>query len=59
LSIQNNIPQKATIKYLYNQGSNLTLKSIPTILQVLFEATRKMKNQLTILLFALFPYNNV
>jgi len=33
------------------QGLNLTLKST--------EATHKMKNQLTISLSALFPYNNV
>jgi len=41
------------------QGSNLSLKGTCKIVRVLFEATRKMKNQLTILLFALFPYNNV
>jgi len=29
------------------------------MLQVLFEPTRKMKNQHAILLFALFPYKNV
>ena len=41
------------------QGSNLSLKGTCKIVRVLFEATRKRKNQLTILLFALFPYNNV
>ena len=40
------------------QGSNLSLKGTCKILRVFFEATQ-MKNQLTILLFALFPYNNV
>jgi len=38
----------------FTQGSNLTLKSTHKILQVLFEATSKMKNQLAILLFALY-----